>query len=405
MGKKHKPLIVSEVFGQSAQSGRVGPVLTTFLHAPCSPSELANSKVDTDMSVSWKENSPNIQLSLSTPHLTYNSSKEPVTKYHNTYIAIRNKKTGKARLLEANNVVMVPAVAAPQTTNLLLLQEPDKEQTKEERLESGKHLMKSFGQAKGQRFYEQADRMKVEGSQVEEKVARAAGLVTEDKIETAAPPQQVEIIPPCNKAATTKENVYKLSDLLTVAEQNALADAAETLLNDYNTEDALKNGEKKRIFSPLGVKLLSKCLNDPGDIRQLSAITLYLETIIKFSRLRPGELKKGPRALQAFVPLGVKKKVFDMFSTGPANNKCLSPELQDKAVCYIIVLALLATNYKLDLSILTESIRTRTDKLRKLVTMVGASLVADSLTQQNSVVLRLPLASFNVNFFMKKKKK
>lgn len=405
MGKKHKSIQVSEVVKQSSQTGKVGPVILNFRHAPFSPFQLANNQVEADMSVVWKSKKPNLSLNITTPNMSYHNSQDQVPKYHNTFIAIRNKKTGKTRLIEANGAVMVPTVSAPATLNPLLL-EPDtkKDQTWQEKRESGKHLIKAFGQAKGQRFYEQQDRMKVEADQVEDKVARAAGGVTEDKLAAAAPVVEIVIVPPTNREAKRKEDVFNLNDLLTVSEQDSLADAAETVLSEYNSATELDRGVKERIFSPLGVKLLSDCLASSGDIRGKSAIILYLEAIIKFTKLRPGEFKKGYRSLQSFIPLGVKKKVWDLFTTGPNNNRCLSPEVQDRAVCYIITLALLATNYKLDLSLLTESIRTRLDKLKKLITMLGASMHADSFTQQNSVVLRLPLATFNVAYSWKKKK-
>jgi len=405
MGKKPKTLIVSEVVRQSARTCRVGPIIASFQHAPFT-SSLPNSVVETDITVpTWTGDKPNIQMELTTPHMTYTSVGKEGPIYHNTFIAIRNKKTGKTRLIEANETVLAASVEAPQTTNPLLLREPEKEQTKEERREAGKHLIKAFGQAKGQRFYEQQDRMKVEGGQLEEKISRAAEQVSEDKLSAGAPVADVAITPPCNRAAGRKEDVYRLSDLLTQHEISDLADAAETVLNQYNTLEALTNGVKSKQFSKFGVELLKKYLNTEEDVRQVSAIVLYMETIIKFSKLNPAQIKRGVKSLQDFIPLGIKKKVFDTFTTGPPNERYQSPEDQDRAICYIIVLALLATNYKLELNLLTESIKTRVDKLKKLITMTGASLQANSVTQQDSIVLRLPLATFEVNRTFKKKKK
>ena len=52
-------------------------------------------------------------------------------------------------------------------------------------------------------------------------------------------------------------------------------------------------------------------------------------------RLRPGELAKGPTTLQKFLPPSICKKIFDTFSVG---GKTVSPELKDKAICYVMVL-------------------------------------------------------------------
>ena len=40
---------------------------------------------------------------------------------------------------------------------------------------------------------------------------------------------------------------------------------------------------------------------------------------------------------QKFVPLSIGKKIFDNFGTGEQKN-LVTPEMQDKAICYVIVL-------------------------------------------------------------------
>ena len=80
------------------------------------------------------------------------SSKPASQKYFNTFLAIRNKKTGKTRLVEANEVVLTAVVRNPPTTNPLLLQQTPTEKTPEKRVEKSKHLIKSFGQSKGTKY-------------------------------------------------------------------------------------------------------------------------------------------------------------------------------------------------------------------------------------------------------------
>ena len=51
-------------------------------------------------------------------------------------------------------------------------------------------------------------------------------------------------------------------------------------------------------ISKFGAKLLSECLASPGDLGDKPAIVLYMEGIIKFTKLRPGDRNKGPASLQ-----------------------------------------------------------------------------------------------------------
>ena len=93
----------------------------------------------------------------------------------------------------------------PKSTNPVLLQDSGEKKSVEEKIEASKYLIKSFGQSKGIRFYDQQDRMKVDSTQVEDKVMKAAGVVAEEQIQAAPKVQEVEIIPKRDEAATRSD--------------------------------------------------------------------------------------------------------------------------------------------------------------------------------------------------------
>jgi len=406
MGKRH--LIIEDVTLQNKGIGKIGPILPSFKHAPCSSISLAASTRDCTVTANWPgQSDPGLEVRLSTDHMTYSSTTNATTnQYYNTFVALRDKSSGKTRLLQANETVLSPKINYPSTKNPLLLQENVELKTFAEKMEASKHLIKSFGQSKGARFYDQQDRMRVDTSQVEEKVLKAAGAVTEDRLIAAPEAEVVQIVPTRNDQANRREQVYLLEDILSKVELKHLIDAGETLLQDYKTMADLKEAQKNRQLSALGVELLNKCMNMEGEIGNLAAIALFLEGIVKFSRLRIGEMRKGEKSLQQFLPLNIKKKIFSHFSvSNGTSNRIVTPELTDRAICHVIVLGLLASNFKLDTSLLTESIRVRPDHLKKLVAMVGAHLSNDSVNQSQHIVLKLPLANFNVNYVGKRKNK
>ena len=82
--------------------------------------------------------------------MTYTNSVQDnfADKFYTTFIAIRNKTTGKTRLVEANEIVLKPEVTYPKSKNPVLLQEGGEKKTLEEKIEASKHLIKSFGQSK-----------------------------------------------------------------------------------------------------------------------------------------------------------------------------------------------------------------------------------------------------------------
>lgn len=72
------------------------------------------------------------------------------------------------------------------------------------------------------RFYEQQEKMRMDTSQVEDKLIRTAVGISGDKIAEAAKPAEVAIIPKRNDAAQRSEKVYLVEDLLTESELKPL---------------------------------------------------------------------------------------------------------------------------------------------------------------------------------------
>ena len=64
---------------------------------------------------------------------------------------------------------------------------------------------------------------------------------------------------------------------------------------------------KEKQISKFGAHLFSECLSRVGDLGSKPALAIYMEGIIRFTKLRPGERKKGPSCLQVkYHSLSVK---------------------------------------------------------------------------------------------------
>ena len=72
------------------------------------------------------------------------------------------------------------------------------------------------------RFYEQQEKMRMDTSQVEDKLIKTAVELSGDKIAEAAKPAEVVIIPKRNEAARKADQVYLVEDLLSESELNPL---------------------------------------------------------------------------------------------------------------------------------------------------------------------------------------
>lgn len=406
MGKKR--LRVVDVTYQKQGLDKIGPILPSFQHAKCEPAALQENTKGCNLSVEWTSPSEvALDLELQTETMKYRSVKsqgEPRAKYFRTFLAIRDKNTGNTRLIEANETVLAPVIQYPKSNNPVLLQESTTTKSVEERMEASKHLIKSFGQSKGARYYEQQDKMQVDGSQLEDKVLKAAGGVSADQVADVPLPPEISVIPKRQNEARRSDQIYLVEDLLTAAELQRLVESGETVLQDWKSDQDLAEAQKAKELSPLGADIFRKFIFSSGDLGNRVGLALYMQGIISFSKLRPGQLSLGEKCLPKYLPLTVKKKILSTFSmTSGGRSRVVTPEMKDRAICHVMVLALLINSFKLDSSLLSESIRVRPDHLKKLVSTVGAHLVSDSDTNTQFIVLKLPLASFNMNYVGKKK--
>ena len=129
-----------------------------------------------------------------------------------TYLAIRDRRTGLSKLVEANSVTVGAVVKPPESTNDQVRMSVARSKLAEEHgamskevkefddpKESKKKLVQVFGQAKGQRMYSLSDRMAVEDEQLENKLRNAAMNVSEKAM---AMPNQIMVMdtaPPMNR--------------------------------------------------------------------------------------------------------------------------------------------------------------------------------------------------------------
>ncbi|XP_023334245.1 uncharacterized protein LOC111705804 isoform X3 [Eurytemora carolleeae] len=346
--KKTKEVIISEV--STCKNGKkFPPVFLSFTHAKCNPEQLNKSQPSVDVKMNGCiEGKVQIGITLKTNHIAYTNTDDDQDSHYTTYLAIRDKSTGKTRLIESLNVMMRPelinmqdrpkSVVAPRSTNPLLLKTEVKEVNSEDRIETNKQLIKSFGQRKGQRYYELKELNTVDAEDTEARVLKAAGVVDAGAVTTPVIEAKttLSLVPPRDEDAGRADMIYRVEHILTEREVQELITACGKIVEKYSSDKAFDKGVEEKIFSPIGAIFLKKLLKNPGEFDHTSALSLYLDAIVKFTKMKPADLKKGLHSLPPHLPLMIKKKIFDQFSTGPEKKRFISPELKDKAVYYSI---------------------------------------------------------------------
>ena len=431
-----KPTI-SEVLQQGGRQSKIGPVLVKFGHGKLNPDAI-NSFDTPNVSYKFKSlksndevpigTAPKLDVELKLDGLLYSSNAPSVKQlnhahpYQKTFLAVKNKKTNRIRLIEANNITLGAVITPPPSSNPILIEEemkrndeiigqnekvddPDSEKKKSEknRLAMNKTLVREFGQKKGKRIYEQNDRMQIDSDILNDKLSRAAMTVDKSSLETSISTNSNpnDITPPCNRNATCVEQVYTLENgILNEIEVAKLQSAATSLVEEFSTMEKIRYGIQNKQFSELFGKILMREHKEVESNKL--AVALYMEAIIHFIGLKTREFAKGPRGMQYFVPIELRQNVFRRFTN---EQQCVVPTTRDCAICYVIVLALMINNYCLEFSDLTSSMRVKADQLKKLIKVTGARLQTDVPTQKTFVVLKLPLDTFDPSIAAKKMKR
>uniref|UniRef100_A0A0K2TY95 Putative LOC101743619 [Bombyx mori] n=1 Tax=Lepeophtheirus salmonis TaxID=72036 RepID=A0A0K2TY95_LEPSM len=348
--------------------GSFGPLIAKFNHgALIEPTNIKSINLDVSNTNQFSEDERklNFDLSLKTDKMIYSSEVSSVksikcTPSRKTYIAIRNKTTNKVRLIETNPIHLGPVVFARNSTNVFLNESVDALSTSKgmDRMALKKQLVNKFGQAKGQRFFQQADRMKVDEDAYIDKMALAAENVNLDSLNSEIVESNFELIPPINRKATLKEEVYNLKNMISLNEIEALEAIVKTFNEKYPTEAKLDAFFKENKISKLVESLYKQEKNGLGKASTLGII-LYIQGALCFADLKDNYFRNGPiQSLPNYLPDFVRKNIYTQF----VDDGKLTPMSRDKALCHAIVLALLSSDYRIEFKDLVSSVRVQVPK-------------------------------------------
>uniref|UniRef100_T1HG57 Dna-directed rna polymerase i subunit rpa49 n=1 Tax=Rhodnius prolixus TaxID=13249 RepID=T1HG57_RHOPR len=250
-----------------------------------------------------------------------------------------------------------------------------------------------FGSRKAKRYSELSMRMKITNSisqdEAKQILAEMKGQA-KDIIDLKASSEDavLQLLPPCNRDATSPEDVYKAEDILSEMEMNSL-DKAVSLLNDEN--------EKKSEFLQAHYNQI-----DAEENTDKLKLLIYADSLLRFVNMGAIEIK-NKNCLRNICPSSrvIGTKILNDFTVLTGNTRNRPVSYKDKAVCYLMVLILLACNYKLNLELISSLLKGyHQKKLLQLCKTVG--LVASTEGKQKVYMLKVPLPKLPALPFKKK---
>lgn len=328
-----------------------------------------------------------------------------------TYLAIRNKSTQKIKLIELGKVTLAPVLQFPASTNPMLLdeekEEVEGEEKKAKRSELNRGFVQKFGMLRGQRLYDQAERLTVKAEVVRANLENAAVKTSVEATELV--PTNDEsfdyLLPQRNIDATEASDVYQLEDVVSAEDLLSLNSLAEYCLVAETSEIEAwrENGEYSSVFTDrlLLLRRPNK-LEAETQLRRIGAL-IYAELLIKVVTLKSADWRrKDP--LPGEYPLDVRRRCLERFVPRASGQRSFSQIDRERVVCHLMALLLVIGDCYLDLKLLADSLKMAMDKLVPLVQVVGAHHVQDKVSGVATATLRLPLAAPPKKAYSAKKK-
>ncbi|EFX77832.1 hypothetical protein DAPPUDRAFT_105793 [Daphnia pulex] len=301
------------------------------------------------------------------------------------YIALRNRVTSKVKLVEISKVSLSPIVQYPPTTNPVLIDDGSSNMEKQ--------FVHRFGMLKGQRMYDQAERLTVKAENVKANLENAAiGTAIQDS-ELVVPKSSDSyetMLPPRNTDTKLPSQVYQIENIVSENDMTALEGITLKLMADESDPDTQ---EKFKEFSVYFTKEFSRLmksshLNKEEKLRCLKAL-LYTECLIKCSAIKKKSITRDllDQSLPTSIPDSVRKSIKDKFVEGWT----LSKMSRDKIICHAIALALAVGSCSVDAESFSSSLKLDMQSLENLIRVVGARTDKDKSNGVSKIVLKIPL--------------
>lgn len=319
-------------------------------------------------------------------------------------LGIYNERTEVMKIYDTEMVTLQPKVldATSAETN----QEEDEEDGKIDLtfLQKRDLLTEAFGGKRKKRAMASRERNRVDKNELNEKVSDVLQSLAKEPMDTtdAGAEQQQSSIPPYNLKAETAADVYKLDDIITPLEYEALQGISQEIKNA--DKEKIDEWRKEKRFPEYVLQHISVMSVNSAKRSHQSCCLLYLSYLLTLYSLTHQEIKKKDPL--PGVPAGIKEKLLSSFSLKKGKTRAIPKRLKDKLVSYILVLALMVDEFSLDFAVIMKDLKMPIPRLTSHLKAVGC-IVSSSKVKlgkkemgdsssivTKTAVLKVPLPSY-----------
>lgn len=318
----------------------------------------------------YKDKRDRFSVAAATENMIYHG---PVNRdeLFNTFVAIRNKKKNKIRLVAVDHVTLSPLFKGQE--DLLNTTTGTTELTTSE-------LNKQFGSKRIKRQTEQRERMKMDIENVKEQLEQTVADVKVDVQDMVAPnvdDSDVSYKPPINRNASKVEQVYVLDEIVSPSVLNSLFEEANRILEGENDKSL-----DTTIFITREIQKLR--ISTKPDKEDTCQLLLYIDCLIKFLNVQAKTVSTKSYKSCPYSDV-VHNDIVNKFTVVSRGGRLRPPVMRDKCMCYILVLSMLACGYTLTLEVLAKELKIGVKKLQEVSRILAFHV------SKEVAILKLPL--------------
>ncbi|KAL9971833.1 hypothetical protein ACROYT_G018044 [Oculina patagonica] len=312
-------------------------------------------------------------------------------------VGVYNKRTEVMKMYDTEMITLQPQIlAGTAETN----QEDDDQDSKLDLsfLEKSDLLTEAFGSNKKKRNMVSRQRNKVDKDELNETVSDFLETLAKEPLDTTdGREEEHSSIPPFNINAETAADVYKLDDIITPLEYEALK-RTSLEITSANKEKINEWRERKRFPEYVLQHLDGMSLNPSQRLHQ-SCCLLYLSYMMTLYSLNFKDLRKTDPL--PGIPEVIKERLLSTFSLEKGKARAVPKRLKDKLVSYILVLALMIDEFTLDCMVIMKDLKMSLSRLSNHLRAVGCVIksskvpgkrkLEDGSVPSKTAVLKVPL--------------
>ncbi|KAK3507509.1 hypothetical protein QTP70_027441 [Hemibagrus guttatus] len=373
----------------------------------------------------------------------------------NYFVGILDKTTMQMKVQSAQLFNLQPVIPGETATN----SEDNENKTYREKLDA---LIEAFGTTKQKRALSSRRMNEVGNDTLQKAVARAAGNVIDKKglealqqdvVDSQALSESTLFLPPCNKDAANREDVYPFDGLLSPVELNSLQQLGEKISGLTSEDQMSKDGflydeiykhfgssgshgdtfgsdsTSKCIGCPETVKEILKCLPKEGEARYRDVgCAWYLSFLIRLAQTKKLDRKYVPfNFVSVFLFLEVgenecphvifrkvqKNFTVESFVKGRVRSTVTASTVA-KIASHCLALLLHIGDQKVDLTLLHRDLCISENKILEVAKAMGLTLSRQSIhsleesglqDDHRMASLQLPLVRYERRMESRKRKK